>query len=288
MGDQRVTSIYPSIALVAAGASGFSNLIQSGERPDRYGRCLPVDSVIPASRGRTWGTSNNTTVVLNDTARRCELCEGRAAGKSEAPAPCRSAGQDRRPNETAPPTLAEQAKRRGSIYRRIECTTFAPPIVAGFSFAPPDPRPCHQHFEPGERRVWASTGGKGPRKCRSISTVLAFSATAQRATRPARCASCCGPLPHCRLNAPDNVSIEAGPPNGATCMHPETADAVATLDVLIRSRSCVRIPARPGANSWATYFAATAMRRIPYDYSPGADDLAKADAHRRRADPVSG
>jgi len=93
--------------------------------------------------------------------------------------------------------LAEQAKRRGSIYRRIECTTFAPPIVAGFSFAPPDPRPCHQHFEPGERRVWASTGGKGPRKCGSISTVLAFSATAQRATRPARCASCCGPLPHC-------------------------------------------------------------------------------------------
>jgi hypothetical protein len=105
MGDQRVTSIYPSIALVAAGASGFFNLIQSGERPDRYGRCLPVDSVIPASRGRTemcWGTSNNTTVVLNDTARRCELCEGRAAGKSEAPAPCRSAGQDRRPKRNCP------------------------------------------------------------------------------------------------------------------------------------------------------------------------------------------
>ena len=79
-----------------------------------------------------WGISNNSnTAMLNDTACRCELCEGRAAGKSEAPASRRSAGQDRRPNETAPPTLAEQAKRRGSIYRRIECTTFAPPMVAG-------------------------------------------------------------------------------------------------------------------------------------------------------------
>ena len=79
-----------------------------------------------------WGISNNSnTAMLNDTACRCELCEGRAAGKSEAPASRRSAGQDRRPNETAPPTLAEQAKRRASIYRRIECTTFAPPIVAG-------------------------------------------------------------------------------------------------------------------------------------------------------------
>jgi len=29
-------------------------------------------------------------------------------------------------------------------------------------------------------------------------------------------------------------------PNGATCMHSETADAVAMLDVVIRSRSCVR------------------------------------------------
>ena len=43
-----------------------------------------------------------------------------------------------------------------------------------------------------------------------------------------------------RLNAPDNVGSEAGHANGATCMHSETADAVAMLDVVIRSRSCVR------------------------------------------------
>jgi nitroreductase len=42
------------------------------------------------------------------------------------------------------------------------------------------------------------------------------------------------------LNAPDNVGIEADSPNGATCMHSETADAVAMLDAVIRSRSCVR------------------------------------------------
>src|SRR4029077_20028564 len=42
------------------------------------------------------------------------------------------------------------------------------------------------------------------------------------------------------LNAPDSIGIEAGPPNGATCMHSETADAAAILDAVIRSRSCVR------------------------------------------------
>src|SRR6266480_3613976 len=73
--------------------------------------------------------------------------------ESEAPASCRSAGQDRRPNETAPPTPAEQAKRRGSIYRRIERITFAPHIVAGFSFALIHSRPLHrQRFELRERR----------------------------------------------------------------------------------------------------------------------------------------
>ena len=72
---------------------------------------IPNDSAAVCLR------SPSATVVT----RRCGgKTSGTSGRKSEAPASCRSAGQDRRPSGTAPPTPAQQAKRSGSIYRKID------------------------------------------------------------------------------------------------------------------------------------------------------------------------
>jgi hypothetical protein len=46
LADPRLAHLYPSINLVAAGASGFLILIQSAARPDQYG----VKATIPLAR----------------------------------------------------------------------------------------------------------------------------------------------------------------------------------------------------------------------------------------------
>ena len=140
-------------------------------RNSRHGtrgpECLPVDSVIGASRGRRTVTHPDRhdrsavktpprfsgapptlaigpdargaalrcvgeyriIAMLNDTACRCELCEGRAAGKSEAPASRRSAGQDRRPSGTAPPHSALSARTVRVDLSKDRTTYGCPPIT---------------------------------------------------------------------------------------------------------------------------------------------------------------
>ena len=55
-------------------------------------------------RSRCFLAATFVRVVECNQRGRIDLINSRAAGKSEAPASCRSAGQDRRPNGTAPPT----------------------------------------------------------------------------------------------------------------------------------------------------------------------------------------